>query len=92
MLLTQRAAGASLMPLMWELPPTPPRNGASRRQRAVLFRLRHSITDTDYRVTVLRGAARAHTAPGRWVRLSRLPQLPLTGLARKILRRSNLLV
>jgi A/G-specific adenine glycosylase len=91
-LLTQRAPGASLMPRMWELPPADPPNGSSRRKPAVLLRLRHSITDTDYRVTVLRGAARAGQASGRWVRLSRLPRLPLTGLARKILRRSNLLV
>jgi A/G-specific adenine glycosylase len=91
-LLTQRAPGASLMPRMWELPQGPSRNGDSRKKPAVLFRLRHSITDTDYRVTVLRGAARANQTNGRWVRLSRLPRLPLTGLARKILRRSNLLV
>jgi A/G-specific adenine glycosylase len=91
-LLTRRAPGASLMPRMWELPQAPARNGASGRKPAVLFRLRHSITDTDYRVTVLRGAARASHANGSWVRLSRLPRFPLTGLARKILRRSNLLV
>ena len=91
-LLMQRAAGASLMPRMWELPPAVPSNGSSRRRPPVLLRLRHSITDTDYRVTVLRGAPRARQTGGRWVRLSRLPRLPLTGLARKILRRSNLLV
>ena len=90
-LLTRRAPGASLMPRMWELPQSSSRNGASGRKPAVLFRLRHSITDTDYRVTVLRGAARARPAAASWVRLSRLPRLPLTGLARKILRRSNLL-
>jgi A/G-specific adenine glycosylase len=91
-LLTQRAPGASLMPRMWELPSAHPPNGSLRRKPAVLLRLRHSITDTDYRVTVLRGAARARPANARWVRLSRLPRLPLTGLARKILRRSHLLV
>jgi A/G-specific adenine glycosylase len=91
-LLTRRAPGASLMPGMWELPPAPPRNGAPAREPAVLFRLRHSITDTDYRVTVLRGAVPGRRVQGRWVRLSRLPRLPLTGLARKILRRSHLLV
>ena len=91
-LLTRRAPDASLMPRMWELPQSPSRNGAAGSKPAVLFRLRHSITDTDYRVTVLRGAPRARHATGSWVRLSRLPGLPLTGLARKILRRSNLLV
>ncbi len=88
--LTRRAAGASLMPRMWELPQPSSRNGSASKS-AVLFRLRHSITDTDYRVTVLRGAVRARPATGSWVRLARLPRLPLTGLARKILRRSNLL-
>ena len=90
-LLTQRAAGLSLMPRMWELPPAEPARRGPQKKPRVLLRLRHSITDTDYRVTVLRAGARAHHA-GRWVRLSRLPRLPLTGLARKILRRSNLLV
>jgi len=90
-LLTQRAPGAALMPRMWELPPADPSNGSLRRRPKVLLRLRHSITDTDYRVTVLRGGARTGQAKGRWVRLSRLPRMPLTGLARKILRRSNLL-
>jgi len=91
-LLIRRAPGASLMPRMWELPQAPPHNGGPSKKPAVLFRLRHSITDTDYQVTVLRGAARAGRADASWVRLSRLPRLPLTGLARKILRRSNLLV
>jgi len=90
-LLTQRAPGAALMPRMWELPPADPSNGSLPRRPKVLLRLRHSITDTDYRVTVLRGGARTGQAKGRWVRLSRLPRMPLTGLARKILRRSNLL-
>ena len=91
-LLTRRAPGASLMPRMWDLPLMPPRNGTAGRKPAVLYRLRHSITDTDYRVTVLRAGARAKSTEGSWVRLSRLPRLPLTGLARKILRRSRLLV
>ncbi len=91
-LLTRRAPGARVMPRMWELPQPPSRNCAAGSKPAVLFRLRHSITDTDYRVTVLRGTPRARHANGSWVRLARLPRLPLTGLARKILRRSNLLV
>ena len=53
----------------------------------------HYITDTDYDVFVFvhahaqRGAQRA----GRWVALRSVPNLPLTGLARKILVRMELL-
>jgi A/G-specific adenine glycosylase len=81
--LVQRDAGAALMPRMWELPPA----GAAGNAGMVL---RHAITDTDYRVTVVRGAAPAG-ANGRWIRLSRLRALPLTGLARKILRRAGII-
>jgi A/G-specific adenine glycosylase len=72
---------------MWELP-------AARPQRdpgsSVLLRLRHSITTTDYQVTVLR-SQRGAAGGTRWVRRSRLSGLPLTGLARKILQRFGLL-
>lgn len=80
-LLRQRPPAASLMPGMWELPQPNGRRGAP------LFSLRHSITNTDFEVTVarLRTAAGAH---GRWIRVSRLAALPLTGLARKILKRA----
>ncbi len=55
-LLVQRPADASLMAGMWELPALAAgvTNGA-----APLLQLRHSITDTDYRVAVVRRSARS---------------------------------
>ena len=89
--LVQRARSESRMAGMWELPPaaatSPP-----------LLRLRHSITNTDYDVTIhaasLEGSnpgldlrpGRNAAVSGRWVRLSRIDALPLTGLTRKVLR------
>jgi A/G-specific adenine glycosylase len=79
--LVKRAETASLMPGMWELPEI---TGANDEAEACLT-LRHSITVTDYSVRVMRSAVTDGTA-GRWVPKSRLSTLPLTGLARKILR------
>ena len=81
--LVQRPKHASLMPGMWELPEIPLAGG---RSPASLI-LRHSITVTDYTVHVMRGPAPS-ASRGRWVAKARIPQLPLTGLARKILRQA----
>jgi A/G-specific adenine glycosylase len=79
-LLMQRDKEARLMPGMWELPEMPgPSNGA-----VPVMSLRHSITNTDYEVKVFAGATAAQT--GRWFTLEQCRRLPLTGLARKILR------
>jgi A/G-specific adenine glycosylase len=84
--LVRRSATASLMPGMWELPEI---TGTKRRcQPSLAFR--HSITVTDYRVGVVEGAAPEGTT-GRWVSRSRLSTLPLTGLARKILRATKVI-
>ncbi len=84
--LVKRPATASLMPGMWELPEiTGKSNGA---QPCVT--LRHSITVTDYSVEVMRDAATAGTS-GHWVSKSHLSALPLTGLARKILRATKVI-
>ena len=89
--LVQREPKASLMPGMWELPES---SGASRVGGPV-FTLRHSITVTDYRVQVWPAAASLLTprmlAAGKWIPVTRLRGLALTGLARKILRRAKLL-
>jgi A/G-specific adenine glycosylase len=79
--LVQRSPRERLMPGMWELPPASP-NGSEP-----LLRLRHSITTTDYSVMVFASRSRA----GKWVECARLRELPLTGLARKVLRRAGLL-
>jgi A/G-specific adenine glycosylase len=81
--LVQRPKDASLMAGMWELPEIPiaPSNGESD----AWLKLRHSITVTDYVVRVKQGPV-PMTAEGRWIAKRRLAALPLTGLARKILR------
>jgi A/G-specific adenine glycosylase len=84
-LLVQRDKTESLMPGMWELPALPAHAPAKR-----LLSLRHSITVTDYQVDVIEIAS-PEEGIGRWIVRSRLASLPLTGLARKILQRAELL-
>jgi A/G-specific adenine glycosylase len=94
-LLQRRSAGASQMPGMWELPEI---SLAEDDRERVELTLRHAITVTNYQVRVLRLAERERrqrlleTATGRrWTSVTELETLPLTGLARKILRRLKIL-
>jgi len=80
--LVKRAARLAVMPGMWELPQVD--NGDLPADRPILS-LRHSITTTDYCVAVHAAVAPAPGPAGQWIRRSRLPALPLTGLTRKIL-------
>lgn len=82
--LVQRPRSTSLMPGMWELPEI---NGVSGGHAAILT-LRHSITTTDYVVRVFPGP---DGVEGRWVRRRQLRVLPLTGLAKKILRAAKII-
>jgi A/G-specific adenine glycosylase len=84
--LVRRPKEVSLMPGMWELPELPASNGTGER----CLTLRHSITVTDYLVQVSPRATPEGT-DGRWVRKSRIATLPLTGLARKILRAAKVI-
>jgi A/G-specific adenine glycosylase len=84
--LVQRPMAATLMPGMWELPEIAGANGTN----ATWLTVRHSITVTDYVVRVLRSPA-PKGLEGRWVRKSCVATLPLTGLARKILRASKII-
>jgi A/G-specific adenine glycosylase len=84
-LLVQRSRDASLMPGMWELPEPASMNG-----EVPAFTLRHSITITDYTVRVWRSAA-ISCKPGKWIPVARLGKVALTGLARKILRKAEML-
>lgn len=97
-LLVQRPAHASQMPGMWELPALDPGIVPAiaptlLSQETELIRLRHSITNTNYEVAVYalgRGGQKLVSASKsslHWVSLSDLWSLPLTGLARKVLRR-----
>jgi A/G-specific adenine glycosylase len=106
-LLERRAADASLMAGMLELPGLPA--GATQGREPVL-RLRHAITNTNYYVQVfsegivpkeatdetdagglLLEKILAAKADLRWVTTTKLAQQPLTGLARKTLQRLNLM-
>jgi A/G-specific adenine glycosylase len=84
--LVRRASDASLMPGMWELPERAEKNGSD----TPLFTLRHSITVTDYTVRVWPDGAPSHSV-GKWIPVARLKQAALTGLARKILRKAEIL-
>ena len=84
--LIQRRADQSLMAGMWELPAV----DSPVRSSEVLFRVRHSITVTDYTVSVV-AQANPPLANGTWVKYARLNQRPLTGLAKKILRKANII-
>jgi len=97
-LLQQRAATATVMPGMWELPPLTqnPRSAteisaATDKDKPLLI-LRHAIMQTNYRVAVMRLPAKTSslsktTAIQSWINRADLASLPLTGLARKILLR-----
>lgn len=97
-LLERRASDASLMAGMYELPPLPQ---DAVQDREPMLRLRHAITNTNYYVQVFAPRGRADRALRRavpaartdlvWVRTSRLGQMALTGLARKILQRLDVM-
>ena len=82
--LRQRPKIAAVMPLMWELPEIVP-NGAVPE---VWLRLKHSITTTNYDVRVVREGS---SKIGRRFAVAQLGEMPLTGLARKILRAAEIL-
>jgi len=84
--LIRRPADASLMPGMWELPELTGLNGATE----LFLTLRHSITVTNYTVRVWQSAPPSDIG-GKWISLQRLDRIALTGLARKILRKAEML-
>jgi A/G-specific adenine glycosylase len=94
-MLERRPLSASLMPGMWELPEVAMLETDHER---VEITLRHSITVTNYQVRVLRFAEQeaglrfpSGNNPRQWTRSSELSTLPLTGLARKVLRRLQII-
>jgi A/G-specific adenine glycosylase len=84
--LVQRPKDTRLMAGMWELPEIPRPAGKIRP----VFTLRHSITVTDFTVRIWSGHA-CESNGGKWIPPRQLPKLPLTGLARKVLRRAGVL-
>jgi A/G-specific adenine glycosylase len=87
-LLVQRSKDASLMPGMWELPEVPAANGLAAKP--AWLTIRHSITVTDFLVKVQQGPSPEATM-GRRIQSRRVAGLPLTGLARKILRAARII-
>jgi A/G-specific adenine glycosylase len=91
--LIQRAQDARLMAGMWELPEVEGPSGAearSNRAGKVGFTLKHSITVTNYTVRVWHMSASSR-AGGKWIRVESLARIALTGLARKILRKAEII-
>lgn len=95
-LLVKRPPTAPQMPGMWELPGL--REMEDREDEPVL-RIRHSITNTNYYVTVFAFEDMPEIDSGPalnphekdWVPDRNLSEIPLTGLARKILMRLDVL-
>jgi A/G-specific adenine glycosylase len=93
-LLEQRPAGSSVMPDLWELPAM--RDGAGRAIDARMT-VRHAIMQVNYMVRihdVLQQDLVARTVEGgerRWVSPREAGTMALTGLARKVLHRAQLL-
>jgi A/G-specific adenine glycosylase len=96
--LVQRPSDASLMASMWELPILRAHRTGSKKQIAWRT-FRHSITVTDYTVHVVR-KVRATKTPShttssarheRLIPISRISQLPITGLTRKILKAGGII-
>jgi A/G-specific adenine glycosylase len=82
-LLAQRPAGASLMPGMWELPELLSLPESSTE----LLTLRHAITVTNYTVRILACTEQPALESSKWVPVTQLSEIALTGLARKALKR-----
>jgi A/G-specific adenine glycosylase len=86
-LLERRAADASLMAGMLELPPLPLDAVATMEP---VVQVKHSITNTNYQVDVfsaetLRKEIPASKSALLWVDVKELNEVPITGLARKVL-------
>jgi A/G-specific adenine glycosylase len=85
--LIRRPKDASLMPGMWELPS----REAIGSSDEMMFSVKHSITVTDFNVRVIAGNG-VPSREGTWVKISRLNTIPLTGLAKKILREAKIIL
>lgn len=83
--LVKRPAAGRLMPGMWELP-----LAAANANQESLFTLRHSITNTDYKVHVVR-QKNLPDNDFQWFSFAKAERLPLTGVARKVLRKAGLI-
>ena len=97
-LLERRAENVSLMPGMLELPALPLEAVVNREP---VLRVKHSITITNFDVQIyeeksLRDESLLNAVPAakkqlEWAQVTRLYELPLTGLARKVLQRMRVM-
>ncbi|MGH9591407.1 MAG: A/G-specific adenine glycosylase [Terracidiphilus sp.] len=93
-LLEQRPASLTVMPSLWELPAL---RSAEMPEGDLRMTVSHSIMQVNYTVrirAVSESDADAITAPAgkrEWVPLDKAGQMPLTGLARKVLSLAHLL-
>ena len=87
-LLVQRGASERLMASMWELPSVEKEKAKSGE---ALLKARHSITDSDYEVTIVAAKFAKPPKGSRWFSPSELDELALTGVTRKALRRLKIL-
>jgi A/G-specific adenine glycosylase len=85
-LLQQRPLRAPMMAGMWQLP-----ESVRELRREPLLKVKHSITTTDWSISVFASHRSAPRPSERRVHLSEVSQLPLTGLTRKVLRKLKLL-
>ena len=65
-------------------------DGSGHNDSQLLFSVRHSITVTDYTVRVWNGGTSSKIC-GEWIPIDRLKRVALTGLARKILRKAEII-
>jgi A/G-specific adenine glycosylase len=92
-LLERRAVDASLMANMLELPPLP-LDAVETLQP--LLSVKHSITNTNYEVDIFNAPALKKEVPAakstlEWTAVSELNDVPITGLARKVLVKAGVL-
>jgi A/G-specific adenine glycosylase len=85
-LLRRRPLTARIMAGMWELPET-----TRELRREPLLKVKHSITTTDWSISVFASRRTTPKSSERWIHLSEVSQTPLTGLTRKVLRKLKLL-
>ncbi|MBV9669984.1 MAG: A/G-specific adenine glycosylase, partial [Acidobacteriales bacterium] len=84
-LLLRRAKDRALMAGMWELPLV------SAQPDGLLLSTKHSITTTDFAVSIYASGDIGRSGFRRWVHVRDLPELALTGLTRKIFRKLHIL-
>jgi A/G-specific adenine glycosylase len=85
-MLRQRPLTATIMAGMWELP-----ESMRELRREPLLKVKHSITTTDWSISVFASRRTTPKSSERWIHRSEVPELPLTGLTRKALRKLKLL-